>query len=313
MRPPRPLPQTLAERPFPVAKALELGISPDRLRARDLDAAIHGARMPREAGLDTRCLALLLVCRSDAVICGPTAALLHGLPMPMRFAAATPLHVAVPPHAPAVRRAGVVGHRLSIDEEDVTIVREIVLTRLARTWCDLAACLTVPELVAAADSALRSRSTDADALRTAVEAYPDFRRRQMLRTALELADAASESPKESELRAIVILAGLPHPEANVVIRRHDGRVVARVDLLFRSYGEVLEYHGDYHRTDQRQWRRDRTREAELESLGYHVMEVTEHDLRRPHELVGRIARNLARRGWTGTVTHARGNGASHRR
>ncbi len=301
MRIPRPLPEPLAAGPFPVAEALELGISPDRLRAKDLDASVHGARMPREPDLDTRCRALLLVCRFDAVVCGPTAALLHGLPMPTRFTPASPLHVATPPRKPAVRRSGVVGRRLSIDQTDVTILRGITLTELERTWCDLAAHLTVPELVAAVDSALRSDVTDLEAMRTAIDAHPDFRRRRTLLTALELADAASESPKESELRAIVVLAGLPRPEANVTISGPDGRVVARVDLLFREYDEVLEYHGDHHRTDMRQWRRDRTREAELESLGYHVMEVTEHDLRRPHELVERIARNLTRRGWAGTA------------
>ncbi|HEX6955791.1 MAG TPA: hypothetical protein VF156_13025, partial [Agromyces sp.] len=280
MRTPRPLPAGLVGGPFPVAEALELGIPADRLRARDLDAAIHGARMPRGADLHTRCRALLMVCRPDAVVCGPTAAMLHGIPVPHRFGEASPLHVAVPPEAAAVRRAGVVGRRLRIPPTEVTVVRNVVVTRPSRTWCDLAAHLTVPELVAAADAMVRAGTADAQRLRAAVEAHPDFRRRRKLETALELADAASESPKESELRAIVVLAGLPRPEANVEIRDRDGRLVARVDLLFREYGEVLEYHGDHHRTDRQQWRRDRTREAELESLGYHVMEVAEADLRR---------------------------------
>lgn len=313
MRTPRPLPAGLVGGPFPVAEALELGISADRLRARDLDAAIHGARMPRGADLHARCRALLMVCRPDAVVCGPTAAMLHGIPVPHRFGEASPIHVAVPPEAAAVRRAGVVGRRLSIPGTDVTVVQHVMVTRPERTWCDLAAHLTVPELVAAADAMVRSGTTDGQGLRAAVEAHPDFRRRRKLQTALELADAASESPKESELRAVVVLAGLPRPEANVEIRRDDGRFVARVDLLFREYGEILEYHGDHHRTDLGQWRRDRTREAELESLGYHVMEVTEADLRRPQSLVERIARNLARRGWAGTVGHSRRNGASRGR
>lgn len=313
MRTPRPLPDGLADGPFPVAEALELGISADRMRARDLDAAIHGARMPRGADLHARCRALLMVCRPEAVVCGPTAAVLHGIPVPHRFGEASPLHVAVPPEAAAVRRAGVVGRRLSIAETEVTVVREVVVTRPERTWCDLAAHLAVPELVAAADAMVRSGTADLEGLRAAVEAHPDFRRRRGLRGALELVDAASESPKESELRAVLVLAGLPRPEANVEIRHADGRLVARVDLLFREYDEVLEYHGDHHRTDRRQWRRDRTREAELESLGYHVMEVTEADLRQPHELVERVARNLARRGWAGTLADSRRNGASRRR
>ncbi|MGR2752502.1 hypothetical protein [Agromyces arachidis] len=299
MRSPGPLPDDFAAIPFPVAEALEAGITIDRLRARDLDSSIHGARMPLGAGLEGRCRALLTVCRPGAVFCGPTAALLHGIPVPHRFREAARLHIAVPPDAPAVRRAGVVGRRLRIPPTEITEVRRIAVTGLERTWCDLAIDLTVPELVAAADAAIRSCTTTAEQLHAAADAYPDFRRRPKLRGALDLVDPASESPKESELRALVVLAGLPRPEANVEIRDPAGRLVGRVDLLFREFGEVLEYHGDHHRTDLRQWRRDRTREAELESLGFHVMEVTQADLDAPARLVERIARNLARRGWHG--------------
>jgi hypothetical protein len=202
---------------------------------------------------------------------------------------------------PPSRRAAVVGRRLTLGASDVVRLGGLRVTALVRTWCDLATDLTVPELVAAADSAIRRGLTDVDRLREAIAAYPDFRRRAALSTAAGLVDPASESPKESELRAIVVLAGLPRPAANVEIRRSDGSFVARVDLLFRGYGEVLEYHGDHHRTDMRQWRRDRTREAELKSLGFHVMEITEADLREPAALVRRIARNLERRGWTGQL------------
>jgi very-short-patch-repair endonuclease len=94
-------------------------------------------------------------------------------------------------------------------------------------------------------------------------------------------------------------------EGNVEVFDGRGRFVARVDLLFRAYGEVLEYHGDHHRTDLRQWRHDRTREAELESLGLHVMEVTNADLATPRLLVARIARNLQRRGWRGELAVSR--------
>jgi hypothetical protein len=114
-----------------------------------------------------------------------------------------------------------------------------------------------------------------------------------------LLDAAAESPKESELRTLVVLADLPRPAVNATIRSPDGRFIARVDLLFEEYGEVLEYQGDHHRTDVAQWRRDRTRESELESLGLHVTEVTAADLRQPRALVERVARNLVRRGWQG--------------
>lgn len=79
-----------------------------------------------------------------------------------------------------------------------------------------------------------------------------------------------------------------------------GRFVARVDLAFEEYRLVVEYQGDHHRTDQAQWRRDVQRRAELEALGYRVLEVTALDLSDPRALAERIARLLRLAGWVGT-------------
>ncbi|MGL1521349.1 hypothetical protein ACSTIE_23430, partial [Vibrio parahaemolyticus] len=76
------------------------------------------------------------------------------------------------------------------------------------------------------------------------------------RLALDLAVDGSESPKESALRVLLVMAGLPTPECNVEI--FDGsRFVARVDLLYRAARLVIEYDGDYHR-DPQQWSRDQS-------------------------------------------------------
>ncbi|WP_160423840.1 hypothetical protein [Agromyces seonyuensis] len=172
------------------------------------------------------------------------------------------------------------------------------MTSAGRTWCDLAQVLTVPELVAVADRVPEEQLVEA------LARHPGRRHRRKLLVALGLRDPASESPPESVLRALVVLAGLPAPRVNVDIHDRAGDFVARVDQLFDEYGEILEYQGDHHRTDQQQWRRDRTREAELESLGFHVTEVTSADLARPRELVERIARNLRRRGWAGAIEYS---------
>ncbi|WP_430646985.1 hypothetical protein [Agromyces sp. GXS1127] len=174
------------------------------------------------------------------------------------------------------------------------------MTSAARTFCDLARDLSVPELVAVADRL----ATPHPELAEAVAAFPDHRLRAKLIEAARLRDIASESPKESELRALVRLAGLPAPRCQVVVTDDSGRFVARVDLAFERYAEVLEYQGDHHRTDVHQWRRDRTREAALESLGFHVTEITQADLDQPRQLVERVAANLRRRGWGGSPCYS---------
>lgn len=298
----RPLPARLQERPFAVSEATD--VSRSRLRAHDLARPFHGARIPSVAAADhaARCGAAALVCHERAFVCRLSAAALHGMPLPTTPTAQTPIDIGMPSPLRAVRRRGIRGHGLTVVADDLMDVNGIRITTPERTWCDLAQLLSVPELVAAGDWLLRSGISSVARLAATIERHPGRRGRGKLAVAVELLDAASESPKESELRAIVILAGLPRPEANAIILDDRDRFVARVDLLFRRFGEVLEYHGDHHRTERKQWRKDRTREAELESLGLHVMEITDDDLRRPRDLIARIVRNLRRGGWAGTAT-----------
>ncbi len=294
----RPLPPHLAGRPFATRAALDAGVSAGRIRAADLDAPTSGARAPRGGDAGHRRRALLLALRDDAFLCGASAAAEYELPLPWRL---NPImEVGVPWPARAPRRAGIVARSLRIQPHELVRLDGARTTSPERTFCDLAARLTVPELVAVADALPPSLD-----LATAVEQYPDGRMRLKLSAALALRDTRRESPKESELLALVCLAGLPAHEPQAVIADDSGRFVARVDALFAEYGEVLEYQGDHHRSELRQWRRDRTREAELEALGFHVTEVTQADLLRPRELIARLAATLRRRGWAGAPRFSR--------
>ena len=297
---PRPLPESLAGRPFTVSDALAIGVGRDRLDRSDLTAPFMGVRAPAALVIDplTRVRLGLLGCGEHAFSSGASAATVIGIPLPSRYLGATVVEIAVPAPGRAIRRRGVSGRVLRVSDGEVVHWLGVRVTDPARTWCDLAIVLSVPELVAAGDWLLRHGLSTAGSLAAAERARADRRGAGRIRVALPMLDPRSESPKESELRALIVLAGMPRPSANVEIHGPDRRLVARVDLLFEEYGEVLEYHGDHHRTDVRQWRRDRTREADLESLGYHVMEVTDDDLARPRSLTDRIERNLRRRGWS---------------
>lgn len=300
-----PLPENLPATGFTVAAARSAGVQPHRLNASDLMKAHWGVRVPASAdpGFFERCRLLAAALPSHVFFSGVTAAALTGIPVPVRFdpSGETLIEVSVADPGRAIRRPGIVGRKLTLKASDIRVWRGIRLTTPARTWCDLAPTLTLPELVAAGDYLLspRRRVVSAEDLAAAVAVHPGRRWRPKLKRALGLLNARSESPKESELRVIVVTHGLPEPVINVDIRTSSGRFVARVDMLFDDFGEILEYQGDHHRSDVRQWRRDRIRESELESMGYHVMEVVSDDLRDPARLIRRIEANLRRRGWTG--------------
>ncbi len=231
-----------------------------------------------------------------AFVCGPSAAVLLGLPLPAsldRAARESPT-IGVPSGCNRIRRPGVTGRALTVEASDIVEVEGIRCSSPLRTWAELAEALDVGALTAISDRLLSRRdplATRAD-LERMHRRFLGGRGSRRRRLAVDFADDRAESPRESELRVLLIQAGLPVPESNVEI--FDGhRFVARVDLLYRDARLVIEYDGDYHR-DPRQWSRDQSRRAELESLGYRVTVVTARDFDAPHALLMRIRRLLAR-------------------
>ena len=86
---------------------------------------------------------------------------------------------------------------------------------------------------------------------------------------------------ESRARLHFGRAGLPEPELNAEVFAEDGNFVARADFLWRDARVIVEYEGDHHRTDRRQWQSDIQRTRLLESLGWRVLRITAADLRGP--------------------------------
>ncbi|WP_133163707.1 DUF559 domain-containing protein [Cryobacterium zongtaii] len=193
----------------------------------------------------------------------------------------------------------VVGHRLRLPPDDLVERGVLVLTGPARTWLDLAAVLTLGELVAIGDYLLywESPIVTRGELSAAIEGFSGRRGLKRARAALPLLRTRSESPRESMLRVIIVLAGLPEPECNYNVFDEQARFLARGDLVYPEYKLLLEYQGDHHRTDRAQWRSDIRRVGRLEDHGWQVLQFTDDDLNDPTALVARIRRRLTQRGW----------------
>lgn len=232
---------------------------------------------------------------SHAFACGPTAGVVLGVPLPAAlhddaFGRPT-IGVSYPSNR--IRGRQVRGRSLKIADDEVLTRRRIRVTRPSRTWRDLSAELDLPAFVAVTDFliARNRRRCTIDQLTAEHTRAPRSPGAGVRRRALELCSERSESPRESELRCVLELAGLPRPECNVEI--YDGaRFVARVDMLYRAQKLVIEYYGDYHR-DPDQWSRDEMRRAELESLGYRFTVVTRRDFDDLPALAARIHRLLS--------------------
>jgi hypothetical protein len=232
----------------------------------------------------------------DAFFSHVTAAMLHGMPLPFRLERSTRLDVSMPAPHRAPHANGIIGHQLTVDLHDIADVAGLRSTTAARTWCDLGSVLPVLDLVAAGDFVIRRKSPLATILDimevTQTRVSPRGRRNVMM--ALPLLHDRSESPPESVLRVLLIWAGFPEPRVNHEFFDSEQRFLARTDLFLEPYNLVLEYQGDYHRTDKSQWRRDMTRRANLETEGIRTMELNADDLKNPQELIARIRKRAGR-------------------
>lgn len=306
-----PLPDGWADRPFRVGDAVRAGAGVDRLNGGDLDRPFWGIRAPAlgphaaasmphasRADLEALCRALLVRMPPAAFFTHSTAALLLGLPVPARLARLRPLHVGCSAPARAMDARDISGHSLRLGPDDLVERGPFLLTAPARTWLDLAALLSLGELVAVGDYLIHWAApiVTPGELAAALESYPSRSGLANARAALPLLRTRAESPRESVLRVIIVLAGLPEPDCNYTVFDPEGRFLARGDLVYPDYRLFLEYQGDQHRTDRAQWRSDIRRIGRLEDHGWQVLQFTDDDLRDPTALVARIARRLRARG-----------------
>jgi hypothetical protein len=302
MKKPSSLPAPLRTSAIRVSEALTLGASEKRLRRVDIRRPLHGVvtTLPPQNLLDL-CRAYLPVRPPGAFFSGPTAAALHGIPLPSRLPA---LDVSVPAPARAPRRRGVRGHSTRVRLGDVMVRAGLPVSAPERTWCELSRDLGVEDLVVAGDWLMRDRggtSTTA-ALAQAVRGWPTSRGRPKLDRALALLDPRAESPQESRLRVRLRLGGVMQGTPNSPIVTSSGRAY-RGDIVFDRHRVILEYQGDHHRR-QKQYRQDLTRRLDLQGDGWTIVELGPADIADPG-LVRRVRAILA-------VAATRATGASAR-
>ena len=266
---------------FRVADALAIGIDRDSLNLNPWTAPFWGIRTRMEVrDLRDRATAFMPRMPKRAFYFGPTAATLHGIPVPRRIESVA-LHVGVQAGERRVEARGLVAHHVIIDVRDIMIVDGLPITTPARTWCDLAAAgLQRHEVGAAGDRIL----WEADALatmhelRTALARYEGRRGAKLMRDALPALTSGSASPRETWLRVLVIDAGLPEPTVQVEVVNRWGRVIGHCDLGWPGLKIGIEYEGEHHRTDPAQWAYDIRRYREMQEAGWIIIRVTSADL-----------------------------------
>jgi hypothetical protein len=169
----------------------------------------------------------------------------------------------------------------------------LLVTPPRRTFLDLAPYCDLTELVTSGDSLVRRTDVDPEHLIEAASASIGVRGIRLAREAAGLVRRGVDSPMESRLRLLLVLAGLPEPEVGRVIHDSDGGWLARPDLCYPDLKIAIEYDGQHHLLDLRQWRRDIRRRENLERDGWLLRVVTAHDLlHAPATVIARISQDL---------------------
>jgi hypothetical protein len=227
--------------------------------------------------------------------------------MPLPHEQNDALHVSVRQPSRPPRRAGVVGHLVTDPLVSVVIRAGLEVADPASVFCQLSGTLTLPDLVAVGDAlVLRPVYTEpwderpwvsVRDLDERIEMYRG-RGKTAARKAAELIRPGAESRPETLLRLALIAAGLPEPEVNVNIVDRSGRFLGRGDLVYRQWRVIVEYDGDHHRTETRQFDRDIRRLDDLAADGWRVVRVVGRSFFTDRQAcLTRVARALTDAGW----------------
>lgn len=304
------LPPSLIEHPFSIAEGRQAGVGGERLRSADLLRPHAGVRVHTshaDAAPDTvlaRCAAYAPLLRRGQFFSHVTAAQLWGCPVSEEKA---DIHVSASTPARAPRRPGIAGHHAA--RATVLIRNGLPVSDPVSTWIALGALLPLDELVVAGDHLVldpfvldprdvRPYATIAEVDR-AVREFSG-RGARACAAALRLIRVGAESRPETLLRLLLWRAGFPEPALNIQLTDAAGRTLGRGDLVYPLWRTVVEYDGDQHRTDTRQYDRDITRIDSFVNAGWRVVRVRKRGLFfAPRDTIARVEHALRAGGWRG--------------
>ncbi|RFA07201.1 hypothetical protein B7R21_16555 [Subtercola boreus] len=176
----------------------------------------------------------LAVCRAASTTVGArpvlshwSAAVVHGIPILGSWP--TDIHRLMERTSGGRSRPGTVAHPTRLDTAEIVEVNGLLVTTVARTTADLAACASFGSAVASADYVLhrkRKRHLTREHMLNAIEVACVTRGRRRAHAILEFATDLADSPAESVSRVSMHLAGLVMPELQSEFFDADGFIGA---------------------------------------------------------------------------------------
>jgi hypothetical protein len=288
-------------RPFNRADARSGGVTLRELLSPKFHKVFYDTYVDSRVPLTTRlrATAALNISPAGSYASHYTAAELWGGVVP----AVAEVHVTVLGKVGRLRRQGVTAHS-GLDLPAPTSHQGIPLSGSIQTVLDLAgAGLDLVSLVVLADSLVTARRFQPIDLVDAAHSWGGHGAKRA-RLAGRFVRGGVDSPQETRLRMLLVLAGLPEPVINEILRWPDGSWRMRLDLSYPELRLIIEYDGRQHAENTAQWNRDLRRREELESLGWRIVVITARDLNsEPGATLERVRAAMVERGATGLRRH----------
>ena len=279
------MPELDVNRPFTSAAARAAGLSVAQLKGPRFRAVLRGVHVTARASVDLRLRseAALLIHPPGAVVTHQTSAMLQDLPVPEMDR----IHVSVPRAKDRRRGVGIVSHVGR--PQHTRRVGEMRVSTGASLFRELGRVLPLVDLVVVGDALVRrGLASVAELRRCAPDGTHTHRAAAYVR-------ARVDSPMESRMRMLLVLAGFPEPVVNAAVAAGAGEY--RPDLSWAHLRLVVEYDGRHHRADLDQWDHDLVRREWFEGQGWTMIVLVARDLfQRPDEVVNRVAAAWSRCG-----------------
>lgn len=271
-------------------EAVRAGVVTRHELARDHTKLYRGVFIRRaadEVTLRDRAIGAWLATGRKGVVAGVTAAALHGAPW---VDASLPVELTGAKGRP---QPGLILRTERVAADEITRRSGLPVTTRARTAFDLGRHLDRFEALKRLDALMWNQHFDIGEVSALAERRPRARNVRRLRELLPLIDGGAASPRESRLRLWLLDKGFPRPQTQIPVLE-GSRPVAFLDMGWPEHKVAVEYDGDHHRKDRRQYVKDMGRLRMLEAMGWIVIRVIAED--RIDEWLARVEAALRRRG-----------------
>jgi very-short-patch-repair endonuclease len=281
-----------ARTPFLRAEALEAGLTDKVLRGPGYRRLFRGVFV----SADTPATPVQRVRGALALQCAQawashvSAARIKGAPVPTL----ADEHVSVPHQKLRRHHAGI---RCHVGDPTGTVVEKGVrVSGDLAMFIELAGMLGLVDLVVVGDWLARRRGVSPADLVTACRTSRHRDARKALAAARHVRRKV-DSPMETRLRMLLVLAGLPEPMINLEIRDEIGEIVRKYDLSYPAARVAVEYNGKLHAEILATWEQDLERRADIDEDEWRLVVVVSAGIYKdPLRTLSRVHRVLLARG-----------------